>query len=268
MGTRDQALDAEWLAFRSGLKPALRITIAADRAPALLERLAGLGGAIVRAHDVPVDGRRVDVLYVARSAPDAVALQRAEARALNGQRSAHRDLGIQLGFPPCCVEAFCRRIERGVDVLANGVRGNAEDYVAARDAWVERANPLLNCLLFRWHQRVISFYPCRFDCEPASAYARALLEVLDDADRRSCRDLVGMLARPIVIDASGARAIVTAADRAIVTAEAPSGPNGRDVDERDVSFAAGLVGRRVAVSGALDAAPSVRVPPWLLPFGD
>jgi hypothetical protein len=124
------------------------------------------------------------VLYIARKPEQAEELARAEAPVLPGGPprrpdeevvAAHTRFGALLGFPPCCVAAFCARLQRGVTRRADG-RMAHEDFVAAEDAAARTAAPLgrLNNLLPDRTARLIAFYPCRFDCETAARYAEAL----------------------------------------------------------------------------------------------
>lgn len=268
-------MDAEWIAFTAGLKPAIRRT--AD--PADLDRveaqLRATGAAVLRAAQTAVIGAREQgVLYVARTAEHAAALRGAEEGVLPGRggagdpRGSHREVGRLLGFPACCVEAFLARLDRGVDRLAGGgPTGLAEDYVAARGAWVPAADARVNPLLMAAHAQLVSFYPCRYDCPAAVGVAEAVRAALAARQPKTAASLLALLSRPVAIAPDGARALVAldAAGAAVERAAAPRRSDGGS-DPRDVALAAGLPGARRAADGALDR-PGGVLPVWCVDFG-
>ncbi len=270
------SIDTEWVAFLAGRKPALRRTVDASQAEALEARLRAAGACVVRAPEAAVFGGRAQVVvYAAKTMAEAEALREAEATllpgtsayvsgAMGGQLARHREVGARLGFPACCVEAFCRRLTRGVDTLADGsARGLAEDYVAVRDAWVARADARLNHLLFRARVQLVSFYPCRYDCAEAIAYADGVLAAVRARHGdNAAREIVTALARPVVIAPDGARAWVDldASGEHIVGAAVITD------DTRDDELARTLMDKHVRGDGAVEGIASGPVAPWLVGF--
>jgi hypothetical protein len=244
-------IDVEWEAFSRGAKPAIRRTVDPAQADALEARWRREGFAVSRAKCLsPMGGREVAVLYLARSAALADALRDAEEPVLQGSPryvpgggpsvvAQHRAVGEALGFPACCVEAFCARLARGVDVLG-AHRNLSEDYVAAREAWVARPDPRLNPLLVRARVQVVSFYPCRFDCPAARACADATLAAV--ATRHgdaAVRALVAALSRAVLIAPTGARCVATVRESIVTETSTVTD------DPRDMSLAESLRGASI-----------------------
>jgi len=270
-------MDAEWLAFELGQKPAIRRTVDPADAARVEAQLRSGGAVVLRAAQTAVlGGREQVVLYAARSAGHAGALRDAEEAVLPGRASAgdaaarHRAIGSLLGFPPCCVEAFLERLDRGVDRLDRGGPGGfAEDYVAARGAWVPRADARINPLLMAARAQLISFYPCRYDCPVAVGVAEALRAALAARQPTTARSLLALLSHPVAVAADGARALLSLDDDRALIARAAA-PRRRDgaSDPRDAALAARLAGLRVDAVGAIVAGGSdPAAPPWCVDFG-
>jgi hypothetical protein len=266
-------LDVEWLAFSAGLKPAVRRTVAPARADEIVARFTREGAVVLRASRTAVlGGREQVVLYAARSHDLAAALRDAESSVLPGHApegdalAAHRAVGALLGFPVCCVEAFCARLARGVDRLVDGGPGGyAEDYVASRAAWVSAPDARVNPLLMRAGAQLVSFYPCRFDCPRAVALAEALRAVVAVRDAGAARGLMATLSRAVVVASDGARAQVVVEAGTVVRAAAPTREG--VADARDVALAGALVGARVGEDGAVRGVDPVRGEPgWCVRF--
>jgi hypothetical protein len=266
-------LDVEWLAFSAGLKPAVRRTVDPARADEVLARFTREGAVVLRAdrHAV-LGGREQVVLYAARSHDLAAALRDAESSVLPGHApagdalAAHRAVGIALGFPACCVEAFCVRLARGVDRLVDGgLGGYAEDYVASRAAWVSAPDARVNPLLMRAGAQLVSFYPCRFDCARAVALAESVRAVVAARDAGAARGLMATLSRAVVIASDGARAQVVVEGATVARAAAPTREG--VADPRDVALAVALVGVAVREDGAVAGVDPVRGEPgWCVRF--
>ena len=155
-------LDVEWLAFTAGLKPAVRRTVDPARADEVAARFTRDGAVVLRAErHAALGGREQAVLYIARSHDLAAALRDAEASVLPGHPpegdvvAAHRAVGGALGFPGCCVDAFCERLARGVDRLVEGILGGFEELRALEGiecvpVKLERADVRLDELTIVW----------------------------------------------------------------------------------------------------------------------
>lgn len=176
-------LDVEWIAIKAGLKPANRVAIAPERADELEARARREGFSVERgARMVEFPGRPPSViLYLSPNAKRARELVDAEAPLLppgSGRLGVdeavplHTRLGGLLGFPPCCVEEFGARLRRGVTRRVDG-RDAHEDFVAAECAAQESSRFLgrLNDLSADRRVRIVTFYPCRYDCPAAADYA-------------------------------------------------------------------------------------------------
>lgn len=263
-------IDVEHAAFTLGAKPAIRRTIEPAQADALVARWRAQGLAVARARNVsPMGGRDVAVLYLAPTVALAEALRDAEEPVLPGSPTyspggapahvaQHQAVGRALGFPPCCVEAFCARLARGVDTLGPH-RNLSEDYVAAREAWVPRPDARLNPLLMRARLHVVSFYPCRYDCAAARAHADAVLSaVATRYGAPTARALVEALARTVLLAPTGARCVATLAGDVVARAEAVTD------DPRDRALAESLTGAKVGADGAVGEGSAP--PAWCVPF--
>jgi hypothetical protein len=196
--------ELEQLAFRIGIKPALRVLVPAHRLATL--ELSGAAW-VCAAYDA-----ETAVCYVARDRGWAEALRGCEAPVLPSAPrrapdaevlAAHRELGRLLGYPRCCVETYASRLGRGVDVRRDGSRA-AELVVAAEGALAASAEVLgrLNVFLLR---PLIPFAPCRFDCELALRYADALFEALGERRPDEARALAERAIQPVHVDSRGAR---------------------------------------------------------------
>lgn len=270
-------VDAEWIAFSAGLKPAIRRTVDPAELPRVEAQLRSGGAVVLRARETALLGAREQaVLYAARSADHAEALREAEEGVLPGRGGApdapdrHRAIGRLLGFPACCVEAFLVRLHRGVDRLVEGGPGGlAEDYVAARCAWVREADARVNPLLMPVRAQLISFYPCRYDCAEAVGLAEAVRALIAARQPGTAASLMGLLSRPVAVAPDGARSLLELDEaRAEVLRAAAPRRSGGAVDPRDAALAGRLAGARVGSGGelageALTEAPAV----WCVDFG-
>ncbi len=187
-------LDIEWIAMKAGVKPANRVSITPSRLAELEARADREGLAVVRAaRMIEFPGREPSMIaYVAPEEGYARSVAEAEAPLLppDGARLQvyaaipfHVRLGQLLGFPSCCIDAFVVRLRRGVNRRLGGGEAH-EDFVAAECAVRQSQRFLgrLNDLSPDRRVRVVTFYPCRYDCQAAAAYASA---VLDAAEKNS-----------------------------------------------------------------------------------
>lgn len=223
------AIDTEGLALRAGAKPGLRISADALSAPDIAARYQSFGCSVALAHARIGRDRRPRVLvYVAPTPQAAIGLRAAERHLLEPHISDRdrafftRELGLRLGFPTCCVDAFADRILRGSGRLHAGDRDrHDDDFVAASDGWVARPDWRLNSLLMRQRARLISFTPCRLDCPAALAQALVIHRLVREHASAAAPVLEDMLQRPLVIGPTGARAWVRVDGERITAAEAP-----------------------------------------------
>ena len=200
----------EWLALVAGLKPALRIQREPRRA--LAEAAAARRrGFAVEVVELPT---RV-IVYVAATPAAARELRALEAAALPGQPARsevrfdpapHVGLGLALGFPRCCIDAFIARIARGADVDVDG-RHAHEDHLAAVEALARsrhldaRANVFARDRTGGW----VSHVPCAFDCAPSLAYADRVIAAYRAHDAAGAGVIATRLALAVAIERDGER---------------------------------------------------------------
>jgi len=224
-------LDVEWLAIKAGLKPANRVTIPPERAAELEVRARREGFAVERgARMVEFPGRPPSlILYLSPSAERARELVEAEAPLLPPESNRlrvdeavplHVRFGRLLGFPPCCVEEFGSRLRRGVTRRVVGGDAN-EDFVAAECAAraSQRFLGRLNDLSPNRKARIVTFYPCRYDCPAASEYAAGVFAAAAAADRAAAQALRAALLGRMTIAVDGNRAANPSQHADVLTVE-------------------------------------------------
>ncbi len=229
-----QRVDTEWLALRAGLKPGLRLAADAASAPEIAERYQRHGCSVALAHArIGLERRARVLVYVGATAQVAAGLRATERHLLEPHISPRdrafftRELGMRLGYPTCCVDAFAERTRRGGGLLRDGdPQRHDPDYVHVHEAWVARPDWRLNNLLMAHHIRLISFAPCRFDCASALAQAVAIHRLVALEAAASLPVLEDMLRRPLLIAPDGARAWVRLDRGKISAAEPPRDPDG------------------------------------------
>lgn len=183
-GLRSQAdtVTCELLAVCSGVKPACRILADSESALRLTAqaRAAGMHVAATNAEDFVagfcsrLDGLRSTVILHIGRTEDAAAAAAAVERAMIETCRAGlpvtaaqvRALGLALGYPECCIDAFVPvRDQPNSEIKFHALRRTPA--TGAR---------LLNTLLET--RGLISHLPCRYDCAPSLEYARALFREL------------------------------------------------------------------------------------------
>jgi hypothetical protein len=204
----------EWLAFASGVKPAVRV--ASEAAPAeVLAAAARERGYAARVSAAPSPGSDKRWVYVAKTVEHADRACAAEASVLPGARmstpgaatlESHRRLGELLGYPGCCVDAYIARLGRDVTIAPDGGRAH-EDFVAVHDilARSERCCARLNHLLPRGVTPLISHYPCRYDCAASLVYADAVFELVRNASPDRAAQFRRLLETAVAVCRDGAR---------------------------------------------------------------
>lgn len=205
--------------MKAGLKPANRISVDPGRAAEVEARARRDGLAAVRgAHVVAFPGQSPAVLlYVAPAATYAREVANAEAPLLPPQNAGlaldeelvlHAELGRLLGFPACCVEEFGIRLRRGITCRLDGSHAD-EDFVAAEAAAAKSRAFLgrLNDLSADRRTRIVTFYPCRYDCPLASAYATAVFAAAVELDPVAAEALHAGLLGTMHIAVDGTRGL-------------------------------------------------------------
>ncbi len=224
-------LDIEWIAMRAGVKPANRVTLEPARTAGLEARAHREGFAVARgAQLASFPGRPpAAVLYVSRDAQRVRELAEAEAPLLSGEHGRmavedaipiHTRIGHLLGFPPCCIAEFCVRLRRGVTRRVAG-RSAHEDFVAAECAarTSQRFFGRLNDLSPDRHVRIVTFYPCRYDCPTAADYAAAVFAHAERADAAAAAGLRAALLGTMSIAVDGRRGPAGSLDGEVLSLE-------------------------------------------------
>lgn len=262
-----RALDVQWLAFRAGIKPAIRISCEAWEVDDVARRFIA-GGAYIARGSRFLHDRQVAVIYIAKTAAQAEEMRIIECgtgvRAWVRNRLVHHNLrlGTLLGYPACCVKAYNRR--------ARTWRREHDWYRSARAAWVPRPVPRLNDLLMVEGRSLLSFDPCRYDCPAALELAERIAAAAREADADWLEYADQQLALPIAVDRRGARAHVElegpsrGGSARIVRAWAPVSTGG-DSQKKDLQLAGRLPGRRVSRAGLVEEARSTP-PPIVMDF--
>lgn len=188
------AFDEQW-AFRAGLKPVAFLTLKPEEVDSTLaaygdvhverrERRVHVG-----AQDTWVDRRDLGEarteLYVSRD--PALARRAADVQSLADPSAQLRVMGELMGYPPCCIEAFARQDDR-----ANNTRNRYASVARTRSAgpwpW------LLNNL----DRMLVPFFPCRYDCPAALAWAGRALMAFETAHPDSHHIFAKLLGRPVL----------------------------------------------------------------------
>ncbi len=202
--------------MKAGVKPANRVSVAPVRADETETRLRRDGFAVVRSADtVTFPGREPStILYVAPSEEYARTLAAAEVPLLpssgklplDEEIALHLRFGELLGFPKCCVEEFCNRLRRGITCRIDGGYAD-EDFVAAECAARASQHFLgrLNDLSPDRRARLVTFYPCRYDCPSAGNYAAAVFTAAAKMDAGAAAALRDALLGAMYIAVDGTR---------------------------------------------------------------
>lgn len=90
--------------------------------------------------------------------------------------SNHRELGLLLGYPPCCVDFFCRNFsERNTNL------------------GLLSTNPLTNLSKRDQDCVLLSHFPCSSECPESMRLARTYLDVIQKADRGRAEEMIKIL---------------------------------------------------------------------------
>lgn len=159
--------EADEVGLYAGFKPLVRQLLSPEALPAVRARFESLGLVVELARHVEGEGgpAGAHVLFAGRDPRRVHAAARLEARPDHDV-----ELGLLLGYPRCCIEAY---------LAVPPPRGNL-DVARAAAARTRAASPgpgrflpRLNVLdLGVFHY--VSWLPCRFDCAPSRAYADAV----------------------------------------------------------------------------------------------
>ena len=145
----------------AGFKPLLRQLLAPSEIDRVRARFTALGLHVEETTHLdtafgPAEKGRV--LFIARDPRRARA-----AAALEGRQGHDLEMGLLLGYPRCCLEAYFATPppRRNCDVAARAALKSR--------AFLPREN-VLDLAIFHY----LSWLPCAFDCAPSKAYADAI----------------------------------------------------------------------------------------------
>ncbi len=182
--SRPDGLD--FLEFREGWRGAARLSVRDPHLVPLLERLDAAGVAwglrntpesgrdIFGGHD---ERRRHDDDFEVFVAGDAEAVQ--GLIAAFEAKDRHDEIGSRLGYPACCRAAFVET-HRALAAGRDDTLVTSHPYLSAairnaRARGLSRFERIMSPVL---SQRILSFFPCRFDCPDALRIARRRLGLL------------------------------------------------------------------------------------------
>ena len=259
-------IDPEWLGLKANLRPAIRLTVEPSWVEEVSKVFTKMDATVLQSEGpVVIDHRTVRILYIGKDEAVLNELRTAEwplfdhpeKLTVQDKIDRHLIIGRCLGFPSCCVEAFCEWSGRGVGSLeVGGPIVASEPYVSAYEARVPNPNPLLNDQLEQMRLRLITFSPCTYDCQEAGSFAQKLLKAIEEFHgAEAAENLVAQLSRPTAIGKHGQRAWIqtsSSTPRTIIEAEALPGPEGRPPDSRDVNFAKALKGQPIDSDGFVE----------------
>jgi hypothetical protein len=207
----------EWIAFEAGLKPAIRVVFETSDELEALAADARAEGWGFYAPPAPLRFTHYTqrVCYVARTEEEARAIADLEApegpdgvRVPSNLPDDNQRLGERLGYPACCTAEFARRLTHGVTRCPDDTMAH-EDYAAAAWALAGTVTPhwtLNNLLPDPAPPRLVTWFPCRYDCEASRRFAEALfscIEALNPQMTATWRDALRQRTR---IDRAGHRA--------------------------------------------------------------
>lgn len=252
----DTRVDTELEALLAGIKPVIRLSTEAEDEVAFIDRYRRFGLVACSADGTFIneDGthsRRLRLIYVARNLEVAERVRAVEAKTfvaysdLEVRASEYRDLGVALGYPRCCVDAYVDRVVLDPESEMGG-KDLTEPYVVARGAYSEAPAWQLNHLLFETGSALVSFTPCSYRCANAMAYATAVLDRARSVSPLAEPSLRKRLAVDLVVDRRGARVPVKIEGSKIVGAQPRRTKTGALVHALDEALARAIVGEEIA----------------------
>ncbi len=121
---------------------------------------------------IPESDRRPGMYFVYIS-PDE---EKAQLAAYYEMMQNDKDLGLVLGYPPCCVQFFLRSFSPG----------NPNPEHKPTNLYTNLAQRENDCVL-------ISHFPCRSDCEKSMAMGKSFLEMIRKLDKGRGEELAKVL---------------------------------------------------------------------------
>jgi hypothetical protein len=260
----DTRIDTELQAVLAGIKPVIRLSTEGTDERTLRARYAGFGLVACAADGTFIDdrgehGRALRLVYVAQTMETAEHVRDVEAKtfaprtSVEARQREYHDLGVALGYPRCCVDAY---VERVIGAPRSPHGPLAEAYLAASGAWDASPAWQLNHLLFETGDALITFTPCSYRCAAALDYATRVLAEVERMAPLAGRRLRRRLAVDVAVDRSGARVLVQHDGARIVAARPRRAPNGAYVHALDAALARRLL-----------SATTEDPPPIVLRFG-
>jgi hypothetical protein len=269
----DTRVDTELEAVLAGIKPVMRLSTEGADEAAFIERYRrfGLSACAADGIFINLDGthsRKLRLLYIAKTPEIAERVRAVEAKTfvpytdLRARAEEYRELGIALGYPRCCVDAYVARVVLDPDSEMGGA-ALTEPYVVARGAYHRAPAWELDHLLFETGSALVSFTPCSYRCPSALEYARRVLARVREVSPLAEPALLRRLAVDLVVDRFGARVPVVIEGDVVTSARARRAPDGSFVNRLDHALVERVVGERVEH----DRIPIEAESPIVLRFG-
>ncbi len=250
----DTRIDTELQAVLAGIKPVMRLSTSREESEgeAMLRARYARFGLVAAAGDglfIDDDGdheRKLRLVYVARTMAIAEHVRAVEAKtfapkvSVQARAAEYHELGIALGYPRCCVDAYVERVALSPSLAPS--EALSEAYLVARGAYVPSPSWKLNHLLFECGSALVTFTPCGYRCPAALSYANAVLAHVDAEAPLAAARLRRRLTHEVAVDREGARVLVGRdAAGAILRATPRRAPNGTFVHALDLAFARRLL---------------------------
>lgn len=243
----ESRIDPERIAFITGIKPALRITLELED----LERVRSSYAEFATA----VNLGPTPTLYVAHTQAQADHLHALELEFdhlddITRSARLNTELGDRLGYPDCCTRAF-------VELEMSSAPPVDHNWIRAQHFWHPQPHARINNVLAGERLFLISFVPCSYRCAAALAQANQIAAAVAEREPEAMAQLDRALACNVALDAAGEVAVVELVEDRIVAAR-PA----RVITSRapDTELSQRILGARVGEQGLVKRpGPTVRV---------
>ncbi len=105
----------------------------------------------------------------------------------------HRDLGLLLGYPSCCVDFFCHKFNKNRPSFNTNNNTNNTDLQNKINLQLPPKNHFTNLTKREQDLVLISHFPCSSDCPKSIELAKQHLQVIYAVDKDRARELTAGL---------------------------------------------------------------------------